>query len=113
MGAVPSREITDLLRAWSAGDQGALDQLAPAIDQELRRIAKRYLRRESPEQTLQTTDLINEAYLRLIEIDNAPAHDRAHSFAIPAEIMRRILVDGAPSSPYDKRLASLPSIPLS
>ena len=112
MGAVPSREITDLLRAWSAGDQGALDQLAPAIDQELRRIAKRYLRRESAEQTLQTTALINEAYLRLIEIDNVPWQDRAHFFAISAQIMRRILVDGARSRRSEKRGGRLPHIPL-
>lgn len=112
MSAAQPRDITDLLKAWSAGDQGALDVLTPAIDQELRRLAKSYLRRESPDQTLQTTALINEAYLRLIEIRDMPWQDRAHFFAISAQIMRRILVDAARSRRSGKRGGRLPHISL-
>lgn len=112
MSGAPSCDITDLLRAWGAGDPRALDRLAPAIDNELRRLAKRYLRRESPDQTLQTTALINEAYLRLIEIRGVPWQDRAHFFAISAQIMRRILVDAARSRRSEKRGGRLPHISL-
>ena len=103
MDSASSRQITDLLKAWGAGDHAALDRLAPAIDQELRRLAKAYLKREPHEQTLQTTALINEAYLRLIEIRDLPWQDRAHFFAISAQMMRRILVDAARSRRSEKR----------
>jgi RNA polymerase sigma factor (TIGR02999 family) len=112
MDSARSREITDLLRAWGAGDQTALDRLAPAIDQELRRLAKAYLKREPADQTLQTTALINEAYLRLIEIHDVPWQDRAHFFAVSAQIMRRILVDAARSRRAEKRGGCLPHVPL-
>jgi RNA polymerase sigma factor (TIGR02999 family) len=107
-----SPEITDLLKAWGAGDQTALDRLAPAIDHELRRLAKAYLKREPADQTLQTTALINEAYLHLIEIRDLPWQDRAHFFAISARIMRRILVDAARSRRAGKRGGRLPHVPL-
>lgn len=112
MDSARSREITDLLKAWGAGDQTALDRLAPAIDQELRRLAKGYLKREPADQTLQTTSLINEAYLRLIEIRVVLWQDRAHFFAISAQIMRRILVDAARSRRAEKRGGRLPHVPL-
>jgi RNA polymerase sigma-70 factor, ECF subfamily len=112
MDSAPSREITDLLKAWGAGDHAALDRLAPEIDQELRRLAKAYLKREPHEQTLQTTALINEAYLRLIEIRDLPWQDRAHFFAISAQMMRRILVDAARSRRSEKRGGRAPHVPL-
>jgi RNA polymerase sigma factor (TIGR02999 family) len=112
MDGARSREITNLLKAWGAGDQTALDRLAPAIDQELRRLAKGYLKREPADQTLQTTSLINEAYLRLIEIRDVLWQDRAHFFAISAQIMRRILVDAARSRRAEKRGGRLPHVPL-
>jgi RNA polymerase sigma factor (TIGR02999 family) len=112
MDSAPSREITDLLKAWGAGDHAALDRLAPAIDQELRRLAKAYLKREPHEQTLQTTALINEAYLRLIEIRDLSWQDRAHFFAISAQMMRRILVDAARSRHSKKRGGRIPHVPL-
>ena len=112
MDSAPSREITDLLKAWGAGDHAALDRLAPAIDQELRRLAKAYLKREPHEQTLQTTALINEAYLRLIEIRDLPWQDRAHFFAMSAQMMRRILVDAARSRRSEKRGGRVPHVPL-
>lgn len=107
-----SREITNLLKAWGAGDQAALDRLAPAIDQELRRLARAYLHREPQEQTLQTTALINEAYLRLIEVKDLQWQDRAHFFAISAQMMRRILVDAARSRRCEKRGGQVPHVPL-
>ena len=112
MGAERSGEITELLKAWSGGDQQALSRLAPAIDHELRRLAKSYLRRESPGQTLQTTALINEAYLRLIEIREMPWQGRTHFFAISAQIMRRVLVDAARSRRSEKRGGRLPHMSL-
>jgi RNA polymerase sigma factor (TIGR02999 family) len=112
MHSAPSREITDLLKAWGAGNKTALDRLAPAIDRELRRLARGYLKREPADQTLQTTALINEAYVRLIEIRDLRWHDRAHFFAISAQIMRRVLVDAARSRRSKKRGGCLPHVPL-
>ena len=89
MDCARSREITDLLKAWGAGDHTALDRLAPAIDQELRRLAKAYLKREPADQTLQTTALINEAYLRLIEI-------RECAVAGPGSLFCHLSADDAP-----------------
>ena len=107
-----SREITDLLKAWGAGDETALDRLAPAIDRELRRLARVYLRREPADQKFQTTALINEAYVRLIEIRDLPWQDRSHFFAISAQIMRRVLVDAARSRRSEKRGGQLPHVSL-
>jgi RNA polymerase sigma-70 factor (ECF subfamily) len=87
--------ITSLLVAWCNGDQTALDKLLPLVEKELHHIASRYMSRESPGHTLQTTALVNEAYLRLIKQKNVRWQNRAHFFAIAAQIMRRILLNHA------------------
>jgi len=97
------QEVTQLLIDWSRGDQAALDSLMPLVYEELRRLARRYMRRERVGHTLQTTALINEAYLRLIEQQQVQWHNRAHFFAISAQLMRRILVDHARSHTRAKR----------
>ena len=97
------REITQLLLAWNEGDQSALEKLAPLVYEELRRLAKRRMRLERPDHTLQTTALINEAYLRLVDVHNVHWQNRAHFFALCARLMRRILVDYARSRHYAKR----------
>jgi RNA polymerase sigma factor (TIGR02999 family) len=91
----PTPQITHLLRAWSKGDQGALDQLAPMVYKELRRIAFKYMRNERPGNTLQTTALVNEVYLRMVDAASVDWRDRAHFFAVSSQMMRRILVDRA------------------
>ena len=96
-------EITRLLRAWSGGDQAALNRLVPAVYGELRRIARGYVLRERPGQTLRATALVNEAYMRLIDVQNVGWQDRAHFFAVAAQIMRRILVDRARARVRAKR----------
>jgi RNA polymerase sigma-70 factor (ECF subfamily) len=88
-------EVSGLLRAWSGGDEGALEQLTPIVYKELHRIAHLQMRKERAERTLQTTALVNEAYLRLVDAQQVPWQDRAHFFAISAQIMRRILIDNA------------------
>jgi RNA polymerase sigma factor (TIGR02999 family) len=84
-----------LLRAWSDGDQSALEKLTPFVYGELRRLASRYLKRERPGHSLQTTALVNEAYLRLVDYERMQWQDRAHFFAVSAQVMRRILVEHA------------------
>lgn len=96
-------EVTELLRAWGAGDEQALERLTPLVYQELRRIARRYMARERPNHTLQATALVNEAYLRLMDAKGVSWHDRAHFFAISARAMRRILIDLARARNYQKR----------
>ena len=103
MAVKTTPEVTQLLRAWSQGDEQALEQLMPLVYQELRRMAKRYMARENPGQTLQATALVHEAYLRLIEQRLVSWQNRAHFFAISAQMMRRILVDRARARHYDKR----------
>ena len=93
------QEVTKLLAAWSDGDEAALEQLVPIIHAELRRLAKHYLRRERPGHTLQTSALVNEAYLRLINWKTARFESRAHFFGVSAQLMRRILVDFARRRP--------------
>jgi RNA polymerase sigma-70 factor (ECF subfamily) len=90
-----SGEITRLLKKWSAGDSTALPRLIPAVYEELHRIAHRYLKTERVQPTLQTTGLVNEVYLRLVDVKNVSWQDRAHFFAVSAQMMRRILVDAA------------------
>src|SRR5438132_8777615 len=97
------KEITQLLLAWRHGEQAALDQLIPLVHDELHRIAKRYMRRERPGQTMQTTALVDEAYLRLVDSSHVHWQNRAHFFAIAAQLMRRILVDFARSRHNLKR----------
>jgi RNA polymerase sigma factor (TIGR02999 family) len=98
-----SQEITQLLLAWSDGDQAALEKLTPLVYAELRRLAKGYMLGERPGHTLQTTALINEAYLRLIDWKNVRWQGRAHFFGVAAQLMRRILVDFARTRHYAKR----------
>ncbi len=98
-----SNEVTLLLRAWGEGDVQALDRLAPLVYRELHRIARSYMARERIDHTLQTTALVNEAYVRLVDARQVTWQDRAHFFAVCARAMRRILVDHARSRGYQKR----------
>jgi RNA polymerase sigma factor (TIGR02999 family) len=101
---VPSKiEVTQLLKAWGQGDDGALGRLIPLVQNELHRLARRYMSRERPDHTLQTTALVNEVYLRLVDMPQMSWQDRAHFFAISARMMRRILTDFARSRNYQKR----------
>lgn len=96
-------EITFLLLSWGTGDRAALDRLIPLVYQELRRLAHLQMRRERAGDTLQTTALVNEAYLRLVDYERVRPRDRAHFFAIAAQAMRRILIDRARSRDSKKR----------
>jgi RNA polymerase sigma factor (TIGR02999 family) len=95
MDVAGSAEVTALLKAWSGGDRAALDRLTPIVYQELRRMARRYMRNERTGNTLQATALVNEVYLRLVDVKNVDWQHRAQFFAISAQMMRRILVDAA------------------
>lgn len=95
MGVTQGRELTMLLQAWSKGDQQALERLVPHVQRELHRLARRYMAGERTNHPLQTTALINEAYIRLIEWNKVQWQNRAHFFAVAAQMMRRILVDVA------------------
>jgi RNA polymerase sigma factor (TIGR02999 family) len=97
------KEITRLLVAWGDGDESALEGLTPLVYEELRRLAHHYMSRERPGHTLQTTALVNEAYVRLIDWKNVHWQSRAHFFAVSAQLMRRILVDFARTQSYAKR----------
>ena len=88
-------EVSGLLRAWSDGDRAALDRLTPIVYDELRRLARRYMRGERPGHSLQTTALVNEAYMRLVDYKRMQWQNRAHFFAVSSQLMRRILVDHA------------------
>jgi RNA polymerase sigma-70 factor (ECF subfamily) len=88
-------EVSGLLRAWSEGDRAALDRLTPIVYEELRRLARRYMRGERPGHSLQTTALVNEAYMRLIDYKRMQWQNRAHFFAVSSQLMRRILVEHA------------------
>jgi RNA polymerase sigma-70 factor, ECF subfamily len=103
MSTPNTHEVTDLLLAWSDGDQAALDHLAPLVQSELRRLARTYMRRERAGHTLQTTALINEVYLRLIDAKKISWQNRAHFYGIAARLMRRVLVDCARERNYQKR----------
>jgi RNA polymerase sigma factor (TIGR02999 family) len=96
-------EITNLLKAWSAGDPAALDQLSQQVYDELRQMARRYMKRERQDNTLQTTALVHEVYLRLIDVTKVEWRQRAQFFAIAAQMMRRILVDAARARASHKR----------
>ena len=98
-----THQVTQLLIEWSNGNKAALDKLMPLVHAELHRLAHRYLSRERPDHTLQTTALVNEAYLRLVDRENVHWQNRAHFFAISAQLMRCILVDHARSLAYAKR----------
>ena len=88
-------DVSALLRAWSAGDRGAFEQMTPIVYEELHRLARRYMRRERPGHSLQATALVNEAYVRLVDYKRMQWQDRAHFFAVSAQLMRRILVEHA------------------
>jgi len=103
---------TALLLAWNGGDADALDALLPLVYEELRRLAARYVKRERTTHTLQATALVNEAYLRLIEVRQVQWQNRAHFFAMAARLMRRILVDAARSRGYQKRGGGAPVVSL-
>ena len=95
MTTSPEGDVSTLLRAWSEGDQRALEKLAPIVYQELRRLARYYMGRERAGHSLQATALVNEAYLRLVDYKRMRWENRAHFFAVSAQLMRRILVDHA------------------
>ena len=95
--------VTELLLAWGSGDRAALDDLVPIIHEELRRLARHQMRGERDNHTLQTTALVNEAFLRLVDLRRIRWQDRAHFLALSARLMRRILVDHARSRSYQKR----------
>ncbi len=103
MNRPTSEEITQLLLAWGGGDETALERLMPLVHAELKRLAKRYMNRQRTGHTLQTTALVNEAYLRLIDSSRVQWQNRAHFFAISAQLMRRILVDAARAKQNLKR----------
>ena len=102
-GGVPSPQVTGLLLAWGKGDDAALEQLIPLVHAELRRIAGRHMAHERVGHSLQATALVNEAYMRLVDVRQMKWQDRAHFFAMSARLMRRILVDFARSRGYQKR----------
>jgi len=95
--------VTELLRAWSDGDEGALERLVPLVEAELRRLARGYMGRERRGHTLQVTALVNEAFLRLTDARRLRWQDRAHFLGISARLMRRVLVDHARARGYQKR----------
>ena len=112
MGLPSSHEVTRLLKAWSGGDEEALEKLTPLVYRQLHQIAQRYMAGERSGHTLQTTALVNEAYLRLVDCGQVNWQDRAHFFAISANLMRRILIDFARSRGYLKRGGAVPHISL-
>jgi RNA polymerase sigma factor (TIGR02999 family) len=105
-------ETTQLLRAWASGDRGALEQLTPRVYDELRRIAGHFMQDERPGRTIQTTALVHEAYLKLIDVTNVDWQHRAHFFAVSAQIMRHILLDRARRRVAAKRGGGTPRVNL-
>jgi RNA polymerase sigma factor (TIGR02999 family) len=106
------KDITMLLQAWNKGDASALDQLTPLIYNELQRLARRYMAREQPGNTLETGAVLNEAFMRLIRWKAASWENRAHFYGLAAKIMRRVLVDHARSRGYQKRGGALRPVSL-
>jgi RNA polymerase sigma factor (TIGR02999 family) len=98
-----SPDVTQLLKDWSGGDEAAADRLMPLVHEELRRLAHQYMRREKPGHTLQTSALVNEAYVRLVDQSKIQWESRAHFFGIAARLMRQILVDQARRKNFAKR----------
>jgi RNA polymerase sigma-70 factor, ECF subfamily len=107
-----THEVTKLLKDWSGGDQAALEKLMPLVYDELHRLAHQHMQREKPEHMLQTTALVNEAYLRLVDQSQARFENRAHFFSIAARLMRRILVDEARRWNSEKRGGAMIQVPL-
>jgi RNA polymerase sigma-70 factor (ECF subfamily) len=112
MAPPSAQNVTQLLQDWSQGKDAALKELLPLVHQELRRLARRYMFGERPGHTLQTTALVNEAYLRLVNSRQVDWQNRAHFFAISAQLMRRILVDYARARGYQKRGAGVAKVTL-
>lgn len=112
MGLPSSHEVTRLLKAWSGGNEEALEKLTPLVYRQLHEIAQRYMAGERAGNMLQTTALVNEAYLRLVDCGKVNWQDRAHFFAVSAQLMRRILIDFARSRGYLKRGGAVPHISL-
>lgn len=112
MSDIPSHDVTQLLKAWSGGDQQALNALMPTLYAEIRKIAASYLRRERPDHTLQPTALVNEAYMRLVDQSAVQWQNRAHFFATAAPMMRRVLVDAARARRATKRGDGIDAVPL-
>jgi RNA polymerase sigma factor (TIGR02999 family) len=110
--ANPSASPTDLLLAWGRGERDACDRLMPLVYDELRRLAGQYMRREPVGHTLQATALVNEVYLRLVDVKRIQLEGRAHFFALAARMMRRLLVDSARARGNDKRGGRLRRVPL-
>jgi RNA polymerase sigma-70 factor, ECF subfamily len=108
----PIHEVTQLLKAWTAGDEKALEKLTPLVYEQLHRVAQYYMAGQRPGHTLQTTALVNEVYLRLVDCGQVNWQDRAHFFAVSAQLMRRILIDFARSRGYQKRGGGLPHVSL-
>jgi RNA polymerase sigma factor (TIGR02999 family) len=109
---VAPNEVTQLLLDWGKGDRSALDKLMPLVYGELRKLARRHLNRERPGQTLQTTDLIHETYLKLVDQRRVHWQNRAHFFGVSAQLMRRILVDRARRKHRIKRGGGIPALTL-
>jgi RNA polymerase sigma-70 factor (ECF subfamily) len=103
METARTEKVTEILRAWTAGDAGALDRLMPILYAELRRTAAGYMRRERDGHSLQATALVNEAFLRLVDVRHVTYRDRTHFYTLAAQMMRRVLVDHARSRGYQKR----------
>ena len=112
MSETSTQQVTRLLVNWSNGDQSALEQLTPLVYSELRRLAGRYLRKERPDHTLQSTALVHEAFLRMIDQRSVKWQNRAHFFGVAAQMIRRILVDHARSRYASKRGAGAPRLSL-
>ena len=112
MGVSATHEVTQLLKAWTAGDQTALEKLTPLVYEQLHRVAQHYMAGQRPGHTLQTTALVNEVYLKLVDCAQLSWQDRAHFIAVSAQLMRRILIDFARSRGYQKRGAGAPQISL-
>jgi RNA polymerase sigma factor (TIGR02999 family) len=104
--------VTELLKAWGGGDEAALNELVPLVESELRRLARGYMARERAGHTLQTTALVNEAYLRLVDAQAVRWNDRAHFFGIAARLMRRVLVDHARQRAFQKRGGGMQAVSL-
>jgi RNA polymerase sigma-70 factor (ECF subfamily) len=112
MAGPSSHEVTALLQAWSLGDERALEKLMPLVYGELHRLARRHMAGERASHTLQTTALIHEVYVRLVDVNSASIQDRAHFLAICARLMRNILIDFARSRRYQKRGGASPHVEL-
>lgn len=112
MSETSTQQVTRLLRDWSNGDQSALEQLTPLVYSELRRLAGRYLRKERPDHTLQSTALVHEAFIRLVDQRDVRWQNRAHFFGVAAQMIRRILVDHARGRHASKRGSGAPKLSL-